>query len=114
VLVDGVRMDEIIEGTVGTLHILAREAQSRSSIRAMKCMPLLVQVRLLQPYHTCSLLIRNISVTVLFSSSVVLNGNAVFDQCGNLPGKPGKVREFHVGYGNVRKLRKVQEIVICL
>jgi len=44
VLVDGVRMDEIVEGTVGTLHILAREAQSRSSIRAMKCMPLLVQV----------------------------------------------------------------------
>ena len=46
-LVDGVRMDEIVEGTVGTLHILAREAQSRSSIRAMKCMPLFVQVRLL-------------------------------------------------------------------
>jgi len=40
-------MDEIVDGTVGTLHILAREAQSRSSIRAMKCMPLLVQVRLL-------------------------------------------------------------------
>ena len=38
-------MDEIVEGTVGTLHILAREAQSRSSIRAMKCMPLFVQVR---------------------------------------------------------------------
>jgi len=45
-------MDEIVEGTVGTLHILAREAQSRSSIRAMKCMPLLVQVTLLA-YHTC-------------------------------------------------------------
>jgi len=39
-------MDEIIEGTVGTLHILAREAHSRSSIRALKCMPLFVQVRL--------------------------------------------------------------------
>jgi len=46
VLVDGVRMDEIVEGTVGTLHILAREAQSRSSIRALKCMQLFVQVRL--------------------------------------------------------------------
>jgi len=40
-------MDEIVEGTVGTLHILAREAQSRSSIRALKCMPLFVQVTLL-------------------------------------------------------------------
>lgn len=44
VLVDGVRMDEIVEGTVGTLHILAREAQSRSTIRALKCMPLIVQL----------------------------------------------------------------------
>jgi len=37
-------MDEIVEGTVGTLHILAREAQSRSSIRALKCVSLFVQV----------------------------------------------------------------------
>jgi len=57
-------MDEIVEGTVGTLHILAREAQSRSSIRAMKCMPLLVQVRL-QPSVICMLLLGNVSITLL-------------------------------------------------
>jgi hypothetical protein len=37
-------MDEIIEGTVGTLHILAKEAQSRVMIRGLKCTPLFVQV----------------------------------------------------------------------
>jgi len=55
-------MDEIVEGTVGTLHILAREAQSRSSIRAMKCMPLFVQVRLLS-YLTSAALFKH---TLLF------------------------------------------------
>jgi catenin beta 1 len=44
VFVDGVRMDEIVEGTVGTLHILAREAQSRAIIRGLKCIPLFVQL----------------------------------------------------------------------
>jgi len=58
-------MDEIVEGTVGTLHILAREAQSRSGIRAMKCMPLFVQVRQL-PYFTCTGLFKRICITSLF------------------------------------------------
>ena len=31
--VDGVRMEEIVEGTVGALHILAREAHNRAVIR---------------------------------------------------------------------------------
>lgn len=44
VFADGVRMDEIIEGTVGTLHILAKEAQSRVMIRGLKCTPLFVQL----------------------------------------------------------------------
>lgn len=44
VFVDGVRMDEIVEGTVGTLHILAREAHSRAIIRNLKCIPLFVQL----------------------------------------------------------------------
>jgi len=51
-------MDEIVEGTVGTLHILARETQSRNSIRALKCMPLFVQVRLMTLLRygiTCSM-----------------------------------------------------------
>lgn len=33
-----------MEGTVGTLHILAREAQSRVLIRNLKCIPLFVRV----------------------------------------------------------------------
>jgi len=44
VFVDGVRMEEIVEGTVGTLHILAREPQSRIMIRTLKCIPLFVRL----------------------------------------------------------------------
>ena len=44
VYVDGVRMEEIVEGTVGTLHILAREAHSRVVICSLNCIPLIVQV----------------------------------------------------------------------
>ena len=43
--VDGVRMEEIVEGTVGALHILAREAHNRAVIRGLNCIPLFVQVR---------------------------------------------------------------------
>ena len=42
--VDGVRMEEIVEGTVGALHILAREAHNRAVIRGLNCIPLFVQV----------------------------------------------------------------------
>ena len=44
--VDGVRMEEIAEGTVGALHILAREAHNRAVIRGLNCIPLFVQVSL--------------------------------------------------------------------
>jgi hypothetical protein len=37
-------MEEIIEGAVGTLHILAREPQSRIMIRNLKCVTPFVQV----------------------------------------------------------------------
>ncbi len=43
---DGVRMEEIVEGTVGALHILAREAHNRAVIRGLNCIPLFVQVRI--------------------------------------------------------------------
>ena len=42
--VDGVRMEEIVEGTVGALHILAREAHNRAVIRGLNCIQLFVQV----------------------------------------------------------------------
>ena len=37
-------MDEIIEGAVGALHILARDPQNRMIIRSHHCIPLIVQV----------------------------------------------------------------------
>lgn len=42
--VDGVRMEEIVEGTVGALHILAREAHNRAVIRGLNTIPLFVQL----------------------------------------------------------------------
>nr|ACZ56248.1 beta-catenin [Hydractinia echinata] len=43
-MVDGVRMEEIVEGTVGALHILARESLNRSIIRELNCIPTFVQL----------------------------------------------------------------------
>lgn len=43
-IVDGVRMEEIVDGTVGALHILAREHHNRAVIRGLNCIPLFVQV----------------------------------------------------------------------
>jgi catenin beta 1 len=37
-------MEEIVEGTVGALHILAREAHNRAVIRGLNGIPLFVQV----------------------------------------------------------------------
>lgn len=41
---DGVRMEEIVEGTVGALHILARESHNRAVIRGLSVIPIFVQV----------------------------------------------------------------------
>jgi len=41
---DGVRMEEIVEGTVGALHILAREAHNRAIIRGLTVIPIFVQL----------------------------------------------------------------------
>lgn len=41
---DGVRMEEIIEGAVGALHILARESHNRSLIRSQSVIPIFVQL----------------------------------------------------------------------
>ena len=49
-VVDGVRMEEIVDGTVGALHILAREVQNRAVIRGLNCIPLFVQVSFLIGY----------------------------------------------------------------
>ncbi|XP_022918631.1 armadillo segment polarity protein isoform X2 [Onthophagus taurus] len=41
---DGVRMEEIVEGTVGALHILARESHNRAIIRQQAVIPIFVQL----------------------------------------------------------------------
>ncbi|KAK1121977.1 hypothetical protein K0M31_009825 [Melipona bicolor] len=40
----GVRMEEIVEGTVGALHILARESHNRVIIRSQNVIPIFVQL----------------------------------------------------------------------
>lgn len=39
---DGVRMEEIIEGTVGALHILARDSNNRILIRQLDAIPIFI------------------------------------------------------------------------
>ncbi|XP_065213549.1 armadillo segment polarity protein-like isoform X1 [Planococcus citri] len=41
---DGVRMEEIVEGAVGALHILARESHNRAIIRSQQVIPIFVQL----------------------------------------------------------------------
>lgn len=41
---DGVRMEEIVEGTVGALHILARESHNRTLIRQQSVIPIFVRL----------------------------------------------------------------------
>ncbi len=41
---DGVRMEEIVEGTVGALHILARDPHNRDIIRKSNVIPIFVQL----------------------------------------------------------------------
>ena len=41
---DGVRMEEIVEGCTGALHIMARDPESRGEIASMQTIPLFVQV----------------------------------------------------------------------
>lgn len=43
---EGVRMEEIVEGCTGALHILARDVHNRIVIRGLNTIPLFVQVRL--------------------------------------------------------------------
>ncbi len=41
---DGVYMDEIVEVSVGALHLLARDPGNRVLMRQLNCIPLFVQV----------------------------------------------------------------------
>lgn len=41
---DGVRMEEIVEGAVGALHILARDSVNKQLIRQQNVIPIFVQL----------------------------------------------------------------------
>lgn len=41
---DGVQMEEIVEGTVGALHILARDIHNKILIREQNVIPIFVQL----------------------------------------------------------------------
>lgn len=43
-LTDGVRMEEIVEGTVGSLHTLAKDPHNRAVIRSLNVIPTFVQL----------------------------------------------------------------------
>lgn len=49
---DGVRMEEIVEGCTGALHILARDPMNRMEIFRLNTIPLFVQVSLGQVGRT--------------------------------------------------------------
>lgn len=63
---DGVRMEEIVEGTVGALHILARDSHNKALIRQQEVIPTFVAL--------LSSDIENIQVTILCLKSPWTNG----------------------------------------
>ncbi len=44
VLVDGVRVDELLEHATAALHVLARDQNNRACIRQLSAIPLVVKV----------------------------------------------------------------------
>jgi catenin beta 1 len=75
--VDGVRMEEIVEGTVGALHILAREAHNRAVIRGLNCIPLFVQL-LYSPIEN----IQRVAAGVLCELAADKEGAEIIEQEG--------------------------------
>lgn len=75
--VDGVRMEEIVEGTVGALHILGREAHNRSVIRGLNCIPLFVQL-LYSPIEN----IQRVAAGVLCELAADKEGAEIIEQEG--------------------------------
>jgi hypothetical protein len=67
---DGVRMEEIVEGAVGALHILARESHNRALIRQQNVVPIFVQLLFNE--------IENIQVNLLSNLFQFMNVNAIW------------------------------------
>lgn len=62
---DGVRMEEIVEGTVGALHILSKDEYNRQLIRQQNVIPVFVQLLF---YND----IENIQVNVVFENNLCI------------------------------------------
>jgi catenin beta 1 len=77
VYADGVRMEEIVEGTVGALHILGREAHNRAVIRGLNCIPLFVQL-LYSPIEN----IQRVAAGVLCELAAEKEGAEIIEQEG--------------------------------
>ncbi|XP_050419092.1 catenin beta [Patella vulgata] len=76
-LVDGVRMEDIVEGTGGALHILAREPHNRAVIRGLNCIPLFVQL-LYSPIEN----IQRVAAGVLCELAADKEGAEIIEQEG--------------------------------
>jgi len=76
-IVDGVRMEEIVDGTVGALHILAREHHNRAVIRGLNCIPLFVQL-LYSPIES----IQRVAAGVLCELAADKEGAEIIEQEG--------------------------------
>lgn len=75
---DGVRMEEIVEGTVGALHILARDPHNRILIRQQNVIPIFVRLLYSE--------IENIQVSEIISMIVLILARsrtdlAIFKNC---------------------------------
>lgn len=75
-LKEGVRMEEIVEGCTGALHILARDVHNRIVIRGLNTIPLFVQVNctlIHEYYYNITLrFLQCLSCTVLSENSFYL------------------------------------------
>ncbi len=41
---DGIYMDEVVEITVGAMHLMAKDVSSRLKMKQLNCIPIFVQV----------------------------------------------------------------------
>jgi len=77
VYADGVRMEEIVEGTVGALHVLARESLNRALIRQQMVIPIFVQLLFNEIEN-----IQRVAVGVLCELAVDKEGVEMIEQEG--------------------------------
>jgi catenin beta 1 len=63
---DGVRMEEIVEGTVGALHILSKDEYNRQLIRQQNVIPVFVQLLFYNDIENIQVRVLNFNGLLLF------------------------------------------------